>query len=45
MEVWKDIAGFENYMVSNRGRIYSKKETNDDETNPRPERIFTDFFL
>lgn len=26
METWKDIAGFENYMVSNKGRIYSKKK-------------------
>lgn len=25
MEIWKEIAGFENYMVSNLGRVYSKK--------------------
>lgn len=25
MEIWKEICGFENYMVSNRGRIFSKK--------------------
>lgn len=25
MEKWKDITGFPNYMVSNFGRVYSKK--------------------
>lgn len=25
MEIWKEITGFENYMVSNLGRVYSKK--------------------
>jgi len=25
VEIWKDIAGFENYMISNHGRVYSKK--------------------
>lgn len=25
MEVWRDIVGFEKYMVSNLGRVYSKK--------------------
>ena len=24
-EIWKDIAGFENYQVSNFGRVKSKK--------------------
>lgn len=26
MEVWRDVVGFENYMVSSLGRIYSKKK-------------------
>ena len=26
MEEWKDIRGFKNYMISNRGRVYSKKK-------------------
>lgn len=26
MEYWRDITGFKNYMVSNYGRIYSKKQ-------------------
>ena len=26
MEEWRDVVGFENYMVSNLGRIYSKKQ-------------------
>lgn len=26
MEQWKDVAGFENYMISDLGRVYSKKK-------------------